>query len=98
MDIIEIMRKRHSVRSFRSLEIGSAAADILDGYIDGINKEYGVSLRLVTGEPKAFGGFISRAGTLRMSAAILSLPLLRIRSSRQATAESLLCLKQQSLA
>ena len=51
MDIMEIMRKRHSVRSFRSLEIGSAAADILDGYIDGINKEYGVSLRLVTGEP-----------------------------------------------
>ena len=51
MDILDIMRKRHSVRSFRSLEIGSAAADILDGYIDGINKEHGVSLRLVTGEP-----------------------------------------------
>ncbi len=65
MDIMEIMRKRHSVRSFRSLEIGSAAADILDGYIDGINKEYGVSLRLVTGEPKAFGGLISKIGTFK---------------------------------
>ena len=60
MDILDIMRKRHSVRSFRSLEIGSAAADILDGYIDGINKKYGVSMRLVTGEPKAFGGLISK--------------------------------------
>ena len=65
MDILDIMRKRHSVRSFRSLEIGSAAADILDGYIDGINKEYGVSLRLVTGEPKAFGGLISKIGTFK---------------------------------
>ena len=65
MDILDIMRKRHSVRSFRSLEIGSAAADILDGYIDGINKKYGVSLRLVTGEPKAFGGLISKIGTFK---------------------------------
>lgn len=65
MDILDIMRKRHSVRSFRSLEIGSAAADILDGYIDGINKEYGVSLRLVTGEAKAFGGLISKIGTFK---------------------------------
>ena len=65
MDILDIMRKRHSVRSFRSLEVGSAAADILDGYIDGINKEHGVSLRLVTGEPKAFGGLISKIGTFK---------------------------------
>lgn len=65
MDIMEIMRKRHSVRSFRSLEIGSAAADILRSYIGGLNEKYGVSLRLVTGEPKAFGGFISRAGTFK---------------------------------
>ena len=42
MDILDIMRKRHSVRSFRSLEIGSAAADILDGYIDGSSLRCGV--------------------------------------------------------
>ena len=65
MDIMEIMRKRHSVRSFRSLEIGSAAADILRSYIGGLNEKYGVSLRLVTGEPKAFDGFISRVGTFK---------------------------------
>ena len=65
MDMLEIMRKRHSVRSFRTLGLSRTASDMLREYIDGLNEKYGVSLALVTEEPKAFGGLISKMGSFK---------------------------------
>lgn len=65
MDILEIMRKRHSVRSFRMLGLSHTASDMLREYISGLNEKYGVYAELVTEEPKAFGGLISGIGLFK---------------------------------
>lgn len=62
MEIMEIMKKRHSVRAYTDRELSSEAADALRSEIDACNKESGLHIQLITGEPKAFAGIMAHYG------------------------------------
>ena len=62
-DIIEAMKQRHAVREYYGdRKIEQEKLDILNERIASINKESGLHIQLVTGEPKAFDGFMAHYG------------------------------------
>ena len=62
-DIIEAMKQRHAVREYDDARnIEQDILDILNERIASINKESGLHIQLVTGEPKAFDGFMAHYG------------------------------------
>ena len=62
-DIIEAMKQRHAVREYDGArKIEEEKLDILNERIASINKESGLHIQLVTGEPKAFDGFMAHYG------------------------------------
>ena len=65
MDISEAIEARRSVRRFRADILPREAAARLRREIDACNEQGRLSVRLVTGEPKAFGGPVSRAAGFR---------------------------------
>ena len=58
MTLLEAIEARHSVRRYKDEPISEEILAILRNRIDEINKEAGLHIQLVTGEPKAFGGLI----------------------------------------
>ena len=65
MEISEAMQARRAVRRFRADILPREAVERLRREIDACN-EYGrLSVRLVTGEPTAFGGLLGRAAGFR---------------------------------
>ncbi|WP_400237329.1 nitroreductase family protein [Methanomethylophilus alvi] len=54
------MEKRHAVRSFTDGRIEGEIKDALDKEVAACNSEGGLRIQLVTDEPEAFGGFMSR--------------------------------------
>ncbi len=62
MDIFEVMKNRHSVRSYIDKPIDAEALSELRAEIDACNKESGLHIQLVTDEPEAFGGFMAHYG------------------------------------
>ena len=54
MDVWELMRSRHSVRSFTDKPLDADAVKALREEIDACNRESGLHLQLVTDEPEAF--------------------------------------------
>jgi len=62
MEILEIMRARHSVRAYNDRKIEGNAADILHLLIDDCNKQGGLHIQLCLNEPKAFEGFKAHYG------------------------------------
>ena len=62
MDLMEAIKARHSVRSYSDREIEPEKMRILTDKIDAINKENGLHFQLITGEPKAFDGFMAHYG------------------------------------
>lgn len=62
-DIIEAMKLRHAVREYDGdRKIEQDKLDILNERISSINRESGLHIQLVTGEPKAFDGFMAHYG------------------------------------
>ena len=53
-DILDIMRKRHSVRRFRNEPLAKDIADKLTKMIANVNRESGLSVKLFVDEPEAF--------------------------------------------
>lgn len=61
MDLMEAMRRRHSVRAYQDRPLG-AAAEELQRCIEQCNRESGLHIQLVQNEPKAFAGRMARYG------------------------------------
>lgn len=63
VDIIEAMKQRHAVREYDGeRKIEQDKLDILNERISSINRDSGLHIQLVTGEPKAFDGFMAHYG------------------------------------
>lgn len=62
MDILEIMKNRHSVRQYRDQSIEQSKRAELDAYIKEANKESGMSIQIFYDEPKCFDSFMAHYG------------------------------------
>lgn len=62
MDLMEAIRKRHSVRSYNEKALDGNVKETLLSYIEQCNKESGLHMQLVANEPKAFDGFMAHYG------------------------------------
>lgn len=62
MDILEIMRARHSVRQYTGKRIEDEKRRILDELAEECNAESGLSIQVVYDEPKCFGSMMARYG------------------------------------
>lgn len=62
MSILEAIQARHSVRRYLDKPIAQSVIDALQAEIDACNKEGSLNIQLVTGEPKAFDGFMAHYG------------------------------------
>ncbi len=62
MDLTEAMRARHSVRSYTGKPIGGETLETLEKLIEECNRESGLHIQLVRGEPMAFGGAMAHYG------------------------------------
>jgi len=65
MNIIDVMKSRHSVRSYLDREIEPEKVDALQKEIDECNKESGLSIQLLVNEPKAFKTSIMNYGKIK---------------------------------
>ena len=64
MDRMEVMRARHSVRSFTDRQVVPAAAQALRDALDEANREQGLHMQLILDEPSAFSGPLAHYGKL----------------------------------
>ena len=62
MDIMQAMEERHSVRAYNDEPIPRDIVDRLNAEIKACNAEGVLNMRLITGDPEVFGGFISHYG------------------------------------
>lgn len=62
MDILEIMKERHSVRQYKDQAIEEAKRAQLNSYIEAINKESGMTIQIFYDEPKCFHSFMAHYG------------------------------------
>lgn len=62
MELLEAMQTRNSVRQYLDKPIAPETLAALQSEIDACNKEGGLHIQLVAGEPKAFDGFMAHYG------------------------------------
>lgn len=62
MDILDIMRKRHSVRQYEEKKIEEDKRAILNNFVDEINKENHLNIQICYDEPTAFNTFMAHYG------------------------------------
>lgn len=62
MEIMEAMKRRHSVRQYADREIEADILLALQEEITACNRESGLHIQLVTNEPKAFDSFMAHYG------------------------------------
>ncbi len=62
MELLEIMKNRHSVRQYFDKPIEQEKRDVLNDLIVTINKEAGVNIQIVYDEPKCFDSFMAHYG------------------------------------
>lgn len=62
MNLMEAIQVRHSVRSYTDQPIGAELCAQLQEAVSACNREGGLHIQLVTGEPNAFGGFMAHYG------------------------------------
>ena len=61
-EMLEIMKQRHSVRSYTDKAIEPEKREILDTLVDNINQKIGLHIQIVYDEPKCFNSFMARYG------------------------------------
>lgn len=62
MDVLDLMKNRHSVRQYDDRTIEDVKRNELDGLIGNINKESGLSMQIFYDEPKCFDSFMAHYG------------------------------------
>lgn len=62
MEILEIMKARHSVRQYKDIPIRTEVLDSLQQEVDACNMESGLHIQLITNDPKAFESLMARYG------------------------------------
>ena len=62
MDLMKAMKNRHSVRQYADKPIGTEILAALREEIAACNRESGLHIQLVAGEPKAFDSLIAHYG------------------------------------
>lgn len=62
MDILEIMKNRHSVRQYKTQTIEKSKREELNSYIEKVNAESGLSIQVFYDEPKCFDSFMAHYG------------------------------------
>lgn len=62
MELMEAIQNRHSVRQYTDKPIAAETLAELQKEVDACNREGGLHIQLVTGEPKAFDGFMAHYG------------------------------------
>lgn len=62
MNILELMRNRHSVRQYKDDEIEESKKTELISLIEDVNKESGLSVQAFFNEPKCFDSFMAHYG------------------------------------
>ncbi len=65
MDLMEAIRKRHSVRQYKDIPIEEETVNELMREIEAINAEGDLNFQLVLNEPKAFSGFMAHYGNFK---------------------------------
>lgn len=65
MDLIEAIKLRHSVRSFRPQKLEESVKKKLQIEVEKINLESGLNVQLVTDEPDAFSCFLAHYGKFK---------------------------------
>ena len=65
MDILEVMKARHSVRQFTPAPLEADAVSALRAEIDACNAESGLHIQLITDEPEAFAAGKTSYGQFR---------------------------------
>lgn len=60
MDMLELMKKRHSVRQYINAPLHEDDIKDLQAEVDAVNAESGLHIQLVTNEPKAFKTFLAQ--------------------------------------
>lgn len=62
MEILEIMKNRHSVRQYKNQAIEESKRAELNSYIEEVNKESNLSIQIFYDEPKCFDSFMAHYG------------------------------------
>lgn len=62
MDILEVMRARHSVRQYSSKKIEGEKKEILTALINECNKDSGLNIQIIFDEPKCFDSMMAHYG------------------------------------
>ena len=62
MDILEIMKNRHSVRKYKEQQIETSKRELINDCIEAANKESGLSIQVFYDEPKCFDSFMAHYG------------------------------------
>ena len=62
MDILEIMKSRHSVRQYTDKKIESDKRSILNELVKECNSESGLNIQIIYDEPKCFGSMMAHYG------------------------------------
>ena len=62
METLEIMKQRHSVRSYTDKPVEPEKREILNELVEKINKEAGLHIQIVYDEPECFNSFLAHYG------------------------------------
>ena len=62
MDVLELMRLRHSVRSYKDVSVDSDTRAVIYEYVATLNKEYGTNVQAFFDDPDCFANASSQYG------------------------------------
>lgn len=62
MDILEVMKNRHSVRQYTNQTIEDEKREIINSLIDNVNQKSGLNIQVFYDEPQCFSGFMAHYG------------------------------------